>query len=46
MTPKEDATKLLLPEGEKAGMRGFDVVDNSHALSPLTLPSPHWGEGK
>ena len=36
---------LLLPGGEKVGMRGFSVVENSHASSPLTLPSSNGGEG-
>ncbi len=40
------ATGLLLPVGEKAGLRGFGVVEYSHALNPLTLPSPRRGEGE
>ncbi len=45
--------ELLLPGGEKAGMRGF-LSDAAGLRNPLTLPmlthwappSPHRGEGK
>jgi len=40
------AAKLLLPGGEKAGMRGLGHFEDSRPTNPLTLPSPRWGEGK
>jgi hypothetical protein len=39
------AAKLLLPVGEKVGMRGFGGTETSQVSYPLTLPSPPWGEG-
>ena len=39
------ATLPLLPDGEKAGMRGIGDRAESRLSGPLTLPSPHW-EGK
>ena len=41
-----DRVMPLLPRGEKDGMRGFEVVDDSQRWSPLTLPSPRRGEGR
>lgn len=36
---------LLLPGGERAGVRGFGGSEFPETQNPLTLPSPPWGEG-
>jgi hypothetical protein len=41
-----DAPKLLLPVGEKVGMRGLGALAYWQPSNPLTLPSPPRGEGK
>jgi hypothetical protein len=46
MTSTRGAAVLLLPDGEKAGIRGIEFVENSLRLIPLTVPSPRRGEGK
>ena len=40
----EHRPQLLLPGGEKVGMRGLNPLEYSQPLNPLTLPSPPGGE--
>ena len=44
MTLGGGAHELLLPEGEKVGMRGLGSCEQSQPPYPLTLPSPRRGE--
>jgi hypothetical protein len=40
------ATQLPLPGGERIEERGLDACQLSLPPYPLTLPSPHRGEGE